>query len=307
MYIIGENIHIMADKVKEALTNRDREFFMDMAVKQVEAGAKAVDINLGPRKKDFAEVWPWIIESVETVVDVPLSIDTTNVEGMEAALKSIKKAQPILNSTSAEAERLEKVPLLAKKYGAKVIALTMKTEGIPVEADARVNIAVEALIPRMMEVDLPMNDLIIDPLVLTVSGCQQYCPHLIETVRTLQFAWDPAPNISVGLSNVSNAVPNENRPLINRVYLAMLMGVDLKMMIANPLDKEQNDVIRWIETKDTSTPLARVYNKICERTAAGEEPLAEDFDMSDPEQAAVWKTTRILLNKVIYADGYLNQ
>jgi 5-methyltetrahydrofolate corrinoid/iron sulfur protein methyltransferase len=307
MYIIGENIHIISEKVKEALTNRDREFFMDLAVKQVEAGAKAVDINLGPRKKDFAEVWPWIIETVETVVDVPLSIDTTNVEGMEAALKAIKKAQPILNSTSAEPERLEKVPLLAKKYGAKVIALTLKPEGIPIEADARVTIAVETLIPRMMEIDFPMKDLIIDPLVLTCSGCQQYCPHLIETVRTLQYAWDPAPTISVGLSNVSNAVPNENRPLINRVYLAMLMGVGLMMMIANPFDKEQNDVIHWIETKDTGTPLAKVYNKIAERIAASEEPQPEDFNMADPEQAAVWKTTQILLNKVIYADGYLNQ
>ena len=305
MYIIGENIHIISEKVKEALTNRDREFFMDLACKQVEAGAKAIDINLGPRKKDWAEVFPWIVETVETVVDVPLSIDTTNVDGMEAALQKITKAQSILNSTSAEPERLAKVPLLAKKYNAKVIALTMKTEGIPVEADARVNIAVETLIPHMMEIDFPMENLIIDPLVLTVSGCQQYCPHLIETVRTLQYAWDPAPIISVGLSNVSNAVPNENRPLINRVYLAMLMGVGLQMMIANPLDQKQNDVIRWIETKDTSNPLARLYNKIAERVAAGEEPQLEDFDMSDPDQVAIWKTTQILLNKVIYADAYL--
>jgi 5-methyltetrahydrofolate corrinoid/iron sulfur protein methyltransferase len=305
MYIIGENIHIISEKVKEALTNRDREFFMDLAVRQVDAGAKAIDINLGPRKKDWAEVFPWIVETVEAVVDVPLSIDTTNVDGMEAALKKITKAQPILNSTSAEPERLEKVPLLAKKYNAKLIALTMGTSGIPVEADARVNIAVETLIPRLMEIGFNMDDLIIDPLVLTVSGCQQYCPHLIEAVRMLQYAWDPAPKISVGLSNVSNAVPNENRPLINRVYCAMLMGVGLQMMIANPFDQKQNEVIRWIETKDTSTPLARVYNKIAERIANGEEPCIEDFDMSDPEQAAIWKTTQILLNKVIYADSYL--
>jgi 5-methyltetrahydrofolate corrinoid/iron sulfur protein methyltransferase len=307
MYIIGENIHIISEKVKEALTNRDREFFMDLAVKQVEAGAAAVDINLGPRKKDWAEVFPWIIETVETVVDVPLSIDTTNLDGMEAALKAIKKAQPILNSTSAEPERLEKVPLLAKKYGAKVIALTMAAEGVPVSAEERVNIAIEKLIPRMMEIDFPMENLIIDPLVLTCSGCQQYCPHLIETVRTLQYAWDPAPTISVGLSNVSNAVPNENRPLINRVYLAMLMGVGLQMMIANPFDEKQNQVIKWIETKDTSSALGRLYNKIADRTAASEEPQPEDFNMADPEQAAIWKTTQILLNKVIYADGYLNQ
>ena len=307
MYIIGENIHIISEKVKEALANRDREFFMDLAVKQVEAGASAVDINLGPRKKDWAEVFPWIIETVETVVDVPLSIDTTNLDGMEAALKTIKKAQPILNSTSAEPERLEKIPLLAKKYGAKVIALTMAAEGVPVSAEERVNIAVEKLIPRMMEIDFPMENLIIDPLVLTCSGCQQYCPHLIETVRTLQYAWDPAPTISVGLSNVSNAVPNENRPLINRVYLAMLMGIGLKMMIANPFDEKQNQVIKWIETKVKSSALARLYNKIAERVEGSEEPQPEDFDMADPEQVGIWKTTQILLNKVIYADGFLNQ
>ncbi len=307
MYIIGENIHIVSDKVKEALRNRDREFFMEMAIKQVEAGAQAIDINLGPRKKDWDEVFPWIVETIEAVVDVPLSIDTTNVNGMEAALKTITKAQPILNSTSAEPERLEKVPLLAKKYNAKLIALTMGKSGIPVAADERVNIALEVLIPRMLEIDFPIEDLIIDPLVLTVSGCQEYCPELLEAVRTLQYAWDPPPMISVGLSNVSNAVPAQNRPLINRVYLAMLMGVGLKMMIANPLDEKQNEVIRWIETKDMSTPLSRLYNKIAERTAAGEEPQMEDFDLSDPEQAAIWKTVQILLNKVIYADGYLSQ
>ena len=307
MYIIGENIHIISEKVKEALTNRDSEFFMELALKQVEAGAKAVDINLGPRKKDWAEVFPWIVQAVETVVDVPLSIDTTNVDGMEAALKTITKAQPILNSTSAEEERLEKIPALAKKYNAKIIALTMGTSGIPVEADARVNIAVETLIPHLMEIGFNMEDLIIDPLVLTVSGCQQYCPELIGAVQMLQYSWDPAPMISVGLSNVSNAVPKENRPLINRVYLSMLMGVGLQMMIADPLDQEQNKVIKWIEEKDTSTPLAALYNKIAERTEAGEELQIEDFDMNDPDQAAIWKTTQILLNKVIYADGYLNQ
>ncbi len=307
MYIIGENIHIISEKVKEALANRDSEFFMELALKQVDAGAKAVDINLGPRKKDWDEVFPWIIQAVETVVDVPLSIDTTNVNGMEAALKSITKAQPILNSTSAEPERLEQVPALAKKYNAKIIALTMGKSGIPVGADERVTIAVETLIPHLMEIGFNMEDLIIDPLVLTVSGCQEYCPELLGAVQMLQYSWDPSPMISVGLSNVSNAVPRENRPLINRVYLAMLMGVGLQMMIADPLDQEQNKVIKWIEEKDTSTPLAALYNKIAERTEVGEKPQMEDFDMGDPDQAAIWKTTQILLNKVIYADGYLNQ
>ena len=307
MYIIGENIHIISEKVKEALKARDAKFFQDLAVKQVEAGAQALDINLGPRKADGTEVFPWMVETVEAVVDVPLSFDTTNLAGIEAGLKKITKAQPIINSTSAEPERLEKVPLVAKQYNTRLIALTMGKSGIPVGADERVSIAIETLIPRMVEIDFPMQDLIIDPLVLTVSGCQQYCPELIGAVRTLPAAWDPAPCISVGLSNVSNAVPNEHRPLINRVYLAMLMGVGLQMMIANPLDKEQGEVIRVIETRDESAPVGRLYLKIADRIAAMEEPQMEDVDFSDPEQVAIWKTVQILLNKVIYADGYLNQ
>jgi 5-methyltetrahydrofolate corrinoid/iron sulfur protein methyltransferase len=307
MYIIGENIHIISEKVKEALKARDAKFFQELAVKQVEAGAQALDINLGPRKADGTEVFPWMVESVEAVVDVPLSFDTTNLAGIEAGLKKITKAQPIINSTSAEPERLEKVPLVAKQYNTRLIALTMGKSGIPVGADERVSIAIETLIPRMVEIDFPMQDLIIDPLVLTVSGCQQYCPELIGAVRTLPAAWDPAPCISVGLSNVSNAVPNEHRPLINRVYLSMLMGVGLQMMIANPLDKEQGEVIRVIETRDEGTPAGRLYLKIADRIAAMEEPQMEDVDFSDPEQVTIWKTVQILLNKVIYADGYLNQ
>lgn len=307
MYIIGENIHIISPKVKEALAAKDANFFQTSAVKQVEAGANAIDINLGPRKKDWEEVFPWMVKTIEAVVDVPLVFDTTNINGMEAGLKSITKAQPILNSTSAEAERLEKVPLLAKKYGARLIALTMAKSGIPVGADERVGIALESLIPRVLEVEMNIEDLIIDPLVLTVSGCQEFCPELIEAVRTLQFSWDPPPAISVGLSNVSNAVPNENRPLINRVYLAMLMGAGLKMMIADPFDKAQNEVIRIIENRDDSDAISRMYLKIHDRIESMEQPQVEDFDLSDPMQKDVWKTVEILLNKVIYADSYLQQ
>lgn len=306
MYIIGENIHIISEKVKEALTLRDARFFQDLAVKQVEAGAQALDLNLGPRKKDGEIIFPWMVETVEAVVDVPLSFDSTNLVGIEAGLKKITKAQPIINSTSAEPERLEKVPLLAKKYNTKLIALTMGSSGIPIAADERVNIAVENLIPRMLEIDFPMENLIIDPLVLTVSGCQEYCPHLIEAVRTLEYAWDPPPAISVGLSNVSNAVPNQNRPLINRTYCAMLMGVGLKMMIANPLDEHLKETVRIIEERDESTSVGRLYIKIADRIAAMEEPTIDDVDMSDPEQVAIWKTVQVLLNKVIYAEGYLD-
>ncbi len=305
MYIIAENIHIISPKVKRAIAERDAKFFQDMAVRLVDAGASAIDLNIGPQKKHGHEILPWLVETVEQVVDVPLCLDTTNLAAIEAACEVVTKAQPIINSTDARPERLETVPLVAKKYNTKLIALTMGEGMIPVGADERVSIALERLIPYMLEIDFPITDLIIDPLVLTVSGCQEYCPECIEAVRTLKFAWDPPPLTNAGLSNVSNAVPHEMRPLLNRTYMVMLMGAGIDMVIADPLDKDLMEWIRVVEERDESTPLNRLLVKLYDRVAAMEELQPEDVDMSDPEQEAVWKTVQVLLNKVIYTDSYL--
>jgi 5-methyltetrahydrofolate corrinoid/iron sulfur protein methyltransferase len=200
---------------------------------------------------------------------------------------------------------LETVPAVAKKYNTRLIALTMGKGMIPVSADERVTIALEHLIPYMLEIDFPINDLIIDPLVLTVSGCQEYCPECIDAVRTLKFAWDPPPLTNGGLSNVSNAVPNEMRPLLNRTYMVMLMGVDIDMVIADPLDRELMEWIRVVEERDGSTALNRLLLKLHDRVEEMGELQSEDVDMSDPQQVDIWKTVQVLLNKVIYTDSYL--
>ncbi|MFQ6057585.1 MAG: dihydropteroate synthase [Anaerolineae bacterium] len=305
MYIIGENIHIISPRVKEAIAGRDAGFFQDLALRQVEAGAQALDLNIGPQKKTGPEVMGWLVDTIQEVTDVTLSLDTTNLAAIETGLQKVGRGKAIVNSASAEAERLEKVPPLAAEYGAKLIALTMGKGMMPVSADARVEIALEKLIPRALEVGLPIEDLIIDPLVLTVVGCQEYCPECIEAVRTLKFAWDPPPLVSVGLSNVSNRVPHEMRSLINRVYLVMLMAAGLDMAIADPLDKELKEAIRIVEERDDSTPVGALYLKLYDRVAAMEELEPSDLDMDDPQQAAIYKTVQILLNKVIYTDSYL--
>jgi len=305
MYIIGENIHIISPKVKKAVAERDAKFFQDMAVRMVDAGANAVDLNIGPQKKHGHEILPWLVQVVEEVVDVPLVFDTTNLMAIEAACETVTKAQPIINSTDARAERLESVPAVAKKFNTRLVALTMGEGMIPVGADERVGIALERLIPYMLEIDFPINDLIIDPLVLTVSGCQEYCPECIEAVRTLKFAWDPPPLTNGGLSNVSNAVPNEMRPLLNRTYMVMLMGAGIDMVIADPFDNELLEWIRVVEERDDSTPLNKLLLKLHDRVEAMEELQPEDVDMSDPQAVDIWKTVQVLLNKVIYTDSYL--
>lgn len=306
MYIIGENIHIVSPRVKAALAERDGAFFTDLAKQQVEAGAQALDLNIGPAKRDGPEIVDWLVDQVrEGVPNAALSFDTTNLEAIETGLRKIPRGMGIINSTSAEPVRLEKVPPVATEYDAKLIALTMGKGMIPVQADARVEIAIEKLIPRALEVGLDIQDLIIDPLVLTVVGCQEYAPECVEAVRTLKFAWDPPPLVSVGLSNVSNSVPHEMRSLLNRTYMVMLMAAGLDMVIADPLDEELKETIRIVEERDDSTAVGQLYLTLYDRTAAMDELEPTDVDMDDPEQVAIWKTVQVLLNEVIYTDSYL--
>ena len=305
MYIIAENIQILSSGVKQALADRDGAFFRDMIAQLAEAGASAIDLNIGPSKKRGYEILPWLVQEAEKVTDLPLCLDTTNLAAVEAACQTVTKAQPIINSTDCKAERLASVPPLAIKYNTRLIGLTMAEGLIPVSSDERLMLALETLIPHMVEMDFPITDLIIDPLVLTVSGCQEYCPEFLEAVRALKFAWDPPPLTNGGLSNVSNAVPREMRPLLDRVYMVMLIGAGIDMVIANPLDKDLREFIRIVEDRDDSTPLNRLLLTLRDRVEEMEELQPEDVDMSDPEQAAVWNTVQVLLNKVIYTDAYL--
>ena len=306
MDIIGENIHIISPKVKEGIANRDGAFFVDLARKQVQGGARALDLNVGPQKKAGPEVMSWLVDCVAEGVppDTIISFDTTNLEAIKAGLKKWQRGKTIINSTSAEAERLEAVPLVAVEYGARLIGLTMAKEGIPVSAEARVSIALEKLVPRAEEVGLPLEHLIIDPLVLTVKGCQEFVPQCIEAVRILKQSGIPLLT-NAGLSNVSNSVPPELRPLINRTYMVMLMAVGLDMAIADPLDKKLKEFIATVEKRDVSTPLGKLLVALYDRTQNAEELTPDDVDMRDPDQVAIWKTYQILMNQVIYADGYL--
>jgi 5-methyltetrahydrofolate corrinoid/iron sulfur protein methyltransferase len=248
---------------------------------------------------------PWLVQEAEKVTDLPLCLDTTNLGAIEAACQVITKAQPIINSTDCTADRLANVPALAKKYNARLIGLTKGEGMIPVGADERVTLAIEVLIPHMLEIDFPIPDLIIDPLALTVSGCQEYCPECIEAVRMTKFSWDPPPLTNVGLSNVSNTVPNHLRPLLNQIFLVMLMGAGIDMVIADPLDKDLMKIADIVENRDESSPYNQLLIKLYDRVEAMEELQSEDVDMADPAQVAVWKTVQVLLNKTIFTDAYL--
>jgi 5-methyltetrahydrofolate corrinoid/iron sulfur protein methyltransferase len=302
--IIGENIHIISPRVKAAFETMDAPVIQEMALKQVKHGAHMLDLNIGPQRKRGVEVMEWIVDTVQAVTDTPLSLDTTNAAALEAGLKKVKR-QAMINSTSADPERLESIMPLAANYNAGVIALTMGKTGIPTTADARVQMAIEVLIPKAMELGIPMSNVYLDPLVLTVNGTQEHAPETLNAVRFFKQLTDPPPMTVVGLSNVSNSIPNEGRSLINRTYLVMLMAAGLDAAIADPLDEKQNEFVRMVQERDMSSGLGNLLVTLYDKTAAMEELEPSDVDMKEPEQVEVWKTAQILYNKVIYAHSYL--
>ncbi len=304
MLIIGENIHIIAPKIKEAITNRDTAYLQKAAMVQWKAGAQVIDLNIGPQKKLGVEIMEWAVEAVQDAIPgVTLSLDTTNAAAIEAGLKKCKK-QAFINSTSAEEDRMAAAGPLAAKYGANIIALTMTKSGIPVGAEERFSIAMELLIPGLTGHGVPIENIYFDPLVLTVAGSQEFVPNAVETIRLMKL-WDPPLNTVVGLSNVSNQVPNENRGLINRTYMVMLMAAGLDSAIADPLDKELMRFIRIVEKRDDSTGVGRVLLHLFDTTQTMEPFDPSVVDMNDEEQVGIYKTVRILRNEIIFADSYL--
>ncbi|MGQ9553095.1 MAG: dihydropteroate synthase [Anaerolineae bacterium] len=303
---IGENIQILNKRVRDAIDNRQPGYLQQLAKAQVAQGAHRLDLNTGPRKKDGTEAMPWLIETVHAVAPVPLSLDTINAAALEAGLRKCQELglAAMINSTSADPDRLEAVMPLAAKYDADVIALTMG-KNLPNTADERVELAISVIMPKAVELGIPPERIYFDPLVLTVNGCQPQAPETLNAIRFLKVVSDPAPNTIVGLSNISNSVPNENRSLINRTFLVMLMGAGLDAAILDPLDKAQNEVIRIIEEGDAGTPVGELLLKIHQASAAGESIDESAVDMGDPEQVVIWRTVQILENRIIYAHSYL--
>jgi len=303
MLVIGENIHIISPRVKAAIDEHDTQFFVSLAKRQADAGADYVELNIGPSRKRGVEIMEWLVPAVQEAIDVPLSLDTTNADAIEAGLKLCKRPA-LINSTSAEQARLDRLMPLAAQYRSPIIALTMTEQGIPNTADGRAELGFE-LVNAAARYGVGSDQLFLDPLTLPVSADQPGAQVTVEAVRMFKGLADPPVKTVVGLSNVSNGALPENRPLINRVFLVMLLGVGLDAAIVDPLDRKLMEAVRIVETQDTSTGVGRLLCALYNAYAAGESITEDDVDMSDPDQVDIWKTVRILRNEVIYADSYL--
>jgi cobalamin-dependent methionine synthase I len=293
MVIIGENIHVIAKAVSVAIRERDAKVIQDLAKAQTETGADYIDLNVGPMKKDPEENMRWLVSTVQEVTDLPLSIDTMNPVAMEAGLKHCKK-KPLLNSASGKTDSKEHMLPLAKKYNCDVVLSVMTDKGMPPDVDSKIESIMDT-VTYANELGIPNEDIWVDPIILPVSTAgegQRFAATNLEFIKILE---DVLPGVksTVGLSNVSNGVPEELRPLLNRTYLIMLGRNGLYSAIADPLDKELMSL-----TKGGMPKITELIYKTMDK---------EDIDLSSLSQKEVEyvKTAKVLMGETLYSDAWL--
>jgi len=234
MLVIGERINVRTKLFAEAFKEKNFEPIKDMAILQVKAGANMLDVNIGPARKTGVELMPWLVENIQKVVDVPLALDTSNVEAIEEGLK-VHKGKALINSTSADPERLALLMPLAAKYNAMIIGLTLATGGLPRDANERCALAAE-IMASAAEHGVPMEDIYLDPIMVPINGQQEQVKEILEAIKLFREMNDPPMNSVIGLSNISNSAPEEMRSLINHTFLTMAITAGLTGAIVDTLD-----------------------------------------------------------------------
>jgi 5-methyltetrahydrofolate--homocysteine methyltransferase len=227
--MIGEKINPTGrKKLAAALAEGNLDFVRQLAESQVAWGAEVLDVNVGTPGLDEAAVIKKVVELISSVVSVPLCLDSGNPEVLAAGLAAAP-GKPLVNSISGEEKRLVSVLPLIKERGAAVIGLTMDDNGIPRTAEERVAVA-EKIIERAAKMGIPIEDIIIDPLVLTVGSDSKAAMVTLQTIELLRKEFGV--NINLGASNVSFGLPD--RLSINQAFLALAIQLGATCSITDP-------------------------------------------------------------------------
>jgi cobalamin-dependent methionine synthase I len=290
MVLIGESIHIISKNVSDAVKERNPKIIQDLAKAQTEAGADYIDLNLGPAKRDPEEVTQWLVNTIQGVTDLPVSVDTLNPVAMEAGLKVCKK-RPLLNSASGRTDSKELMLPLAKKYNTDVVISVLTDKGCPPDIDSRTESIMET-VALANELGIPNEDIWVDPIILPVSADQKQVAEATEFIGILQ---DLLPGVksTVGLSNVSNGTPEELRGILNRTYMVMLGRRGLYSAIADVLDKE----LVSLNKGELPNIVDLIY-----KTMDGE---AIDISSLPQKEQDYVKTTKVLMGEALYSHAWL--
>ena len=259
MLIIGERINATTKRVAEAIGNRDAIFLQELARQQVEAGADYLDVNAGRGQgpEQEAEDLKWAIDAIQTVTDVPLSIDSSDPEAIKAAIVHYRGNAAIINSVNAEEDKLKALLSLAQEHQAYVIALTMDDSGVPRDMERRL-MACDQILERAAAHGVPMERIFIDPLAIPVSVDTDQGMVTLRTLEQIRTRY-PQARTTLGLSNVSYGLPL--RGVINRALLLMAMYVGLDSVILDPLDAKLMARIRAAEVVLGKDPFCKGYLK----------------------------------------------
>ena len=236
--VIGERINPTGKKrFQQALREGDMNYIMERAIEQADAGADILDINVGLPGIEEAEMMTRVVKAVQSVVSLPLQIDSSNPEAIEAGLRACN-GRAIVNSVNGEKEVLEKVLPIVKKYGAAVVGLTMDKGGIPETAEARIAIA-KRIVEAAESCGIPREDVLIDALTLTISAQQKQAAETLKAVRYIHEKMGL--HCVLGVSNISFGLPE--RIHITASFLTQAMCCGLDFPIVNPNQKEIMDMI----------------------------------------------------------------
>ena len=231
MIIIGERINTSRESVSKAVREKDAPFIAKEAKMQADAGATFIDLNCGTLIDNEPESMAWLIETVQSVLDLPLCIDSPRAAAIEAGLKLCRKPA-LINSVTGEKKRLEEIAPLVSKYNSSVIALTMDGKGVPTTAQDRVRIA-KSLFDSLSKFGIDAERIYFDPIVQPISSGPDQGAEFLKAIRHIKEL--PGAKVVCGLSNISYGLPN--RRLINATLLSMALLEGLDAAILDPLDK----------------------------------------------------------------------
>ena len=294
MLLFGESLNVISKKIGAAFKERDPKPIQEEALFQKEKGMDYIDINLGPAKKDGVELMPWVVQVVQEVVpDIPLLMDTSNIDAIDAALAVAKPCDKphIINSIMCRPERYEKMIPIAVKHNADFIALMWGPDGLPRDENERAALCVE-LLYAANEAGIPNEKIWVDGIVTPVNIQQPQAISLMEFNGMIE---DMAPGAksTCGLSNISNGPPNHLRPILNQTYMVMLQKYGMLSVIADPLDDQLISIAKG-ERQDIVDLIYGIMD--------GNEP---DIASLSKEMQDYAKTTNVILGKTLYSDSWL--
>jgi 5-methyltetrahydrofolate--homocysteine methyltransferase len=267
--LIGERINpTNRKKLIEAIKAKDWAYIQNEAKNQVAAGADCLDINVGVPGEDEHEKANMIaaITAVQEVVDVPLSLDSSNPAVIEQGLKVVK-GTPMINSTTGEEKRLSAILPLAKQYNVPVLGLALDDDGIPAQGQKRMEIA-KKIADRAYKIGLEPTQLLIDPLALACATSPEGGRASLDTIgyirNTLKL------NTSIGLSNISFGMPE--RPKLNAAFLLLCVGQGMTSFIGNPMDKDIQFAVKSVGLMWGEDKYGMNYVRYCKANFPAPEP-----------------------------------